>query len=128
VITVASGLALLCLMTLPYPAAVLAPPGVLVLSAVAHAVWLDWRERRAQEAAYLGAVRERHERALAAGVGLAWPSRLRHLDAERPCPACAQMHALWDANRELSVDQTEAIVERQIVLGTCLPHSWWRDE
>ncbi len=128
VFTAATGVALLLLVTLPYPWGVLAAPGTVIVSVLAHELSVHWREDRAREEAYRAAVHERHQRALAAGVGLAWPSRLRRRGPARACPACLQMYALWDANRELSVDQAEAIVERQIVLGTCLPHSWWRDE
>ena len=130
VFTVATGLALLLLVTLPPGVSEWAAIAAVLVPLIAGELWADWRQGQAQEAAYRAQVRERHQRALAAGVGLALPRRLAKLrpDLARACPACAEMHALWNANRKLSVEQAEAIVERQIVLGNCPPHAAWRDE
>ena len=110
----ATGLGLPCLLTLSARWPDWAPGevvvvGVVVVPLVAYEFWEVWREGRASAAAYRAAVRERHQRALAAGVGVAVPSRLRRLDSGLAYPACAQMHALWDVSRALSVDQAGAI-------------------
>ncbi len=93
-------------------------------------MWENWRRDRADRARWRTQVRERHERAVAAGAGIALPRRIAKIrpDLVRQCQACAEMHALQHANPKISFTQAEAIVERQIVLGLCPPHAAWRDE
>lgn len=40
------------------------------------------------------------------------------------CPACIRMCALRQRYPKLTVDQVDAIVRRQIALGTCRPHAY----